>query len=134
MMFLLSIVPFFLFWTPVSALQVTPNSPCSQFCLDRSDPNSYETRGDEIVCDDDDFKRKAAGQKFQRCLACLQDSAFKQGDESDQDWFLCKSCQGLNCLTPSDFCAIRQYALLFRLLYLWLPKCNRHQFRPLCHV
>ncbi|KAF4332675.1 exo-alpha-sialidase neuraminidase, partial [Fusarium beomiforme] len=87
-MFFFSIIPFLLFWGSVTTLQVTPNSPCSQFCLDRSDPDSYETRGDEIVCDDDDFKKKAVGQKFQRCLACLQDSTFKQGDESDQDWFL----------------------------------------------
>ncbi|SPJ83636.1 related to exo-alpha-sialidase / neuraminidase [Fusarium torulosum] len=71
-----------------TALQVTPNSPCAQFCFDSSNTNSSETRGDEIVCNDDDFKRKAEGQKFQRCLACLQDSTFKQGNESDQDWFL----------------------------------------------
>ncbi|KAF5021646.1 hypothetical protein F66182_6304 [Fusarium sp. NRRL 66182] len=82
-----------LFSVLVTALQVTPDSPCSQFCLDsprldRSDPNSSKTRGDDIVCNDDDFKSKPEGQGFQRCLACLQDSTFKKGNESDQDWFL----------------------------------------------
>ncbi|KAF4962243.1 hypothetical protein FSARC_9668 [Fusarium sarcochroum] len=71
-----------------TALQVTPNSPCSQFCLDRSDHDSNETRGNQIVCNDDDFKTNNKGQKFQRCLACLQDSKFEQKGESDQDWFL----------------------------------------------
>ncbi|KAF5659169.1 exo-alpha-sialidase neuraminidase [Fusarium heterosporum] len=87
-MFLLSIILSLLFVVSTTALQVTPNSPCAQFCFDQSDNDSPKTRGDEIVCNDDDFKRKAEGQKFQRCLACLQDSTFKQGDESDQDWFL----------------------------------------------
>lgn len=89
-MSLFSIVISLFLLVSATALQVTPNSPCSQFCFDSSNTNSSETRGDEIVCNDDDFKRKAEGQKFQRCLACLQDSSFKQGNESDQDWFLCK--------------------------------------------
>ncbi|KAM5342556.1 hypothetical protein ACJ41O_013522 [Fusarium nematophilum] len=90
---MLSILILILFSCLATALQVTPNSPCAQFCLDspdldRSDPKSSSTRGKDIVCRDDDFKSKAQGQKFQRCLACLQDSTFKQGSESDQDWFL----------------------------------------------
>ncbi|KAM6522428.1 hypothetical protein FALCPG4_012088 [Fusarium falciforme] len=75
------------------ALQVAPNSPCAHFCLDsadldRSDPRSSNTNGDDIVCNDVDFKNKPAGQKYQRCLACLQDSTFKRDDENDLDWFL----------------------------------------------
>lgn len=79
-----------LFWASATALQVTPNSPCAQFCHGAPDSKSNKTHGDEIVCNDDDFKRQVEGQKFQRCLACLQDSTFEQGDENDQDWFLCK--------------------------------------------
>lgn len=79
-----------LFWISAKALQVTPNSPCAQFCHGSSKSKSAKTLGDEIVCNDDDFKKKAEGQKFQRCLACLQDSTFAQGDENDQDWFLCR--------------------------------------------
>ncbi|KAF7561303.1 hypothetical protein G7046_g2838 [Stylonectria norvegica] len=76
-----------------AALQVTPNSPCSTFCLDsldldKSDPNSSNTRGGDIVCADDDFTAQPEGQKYQRCLSCLQDSTFAQGSENDQDWFL----------------------------------------------
>jgi hypothetical protein len=79
----------------VAALQVSPNSPCSSFCidapdLDESDPASSNTEGDDVVCADDDFTSKPAGQKFQRCLACLQDSAYSHGHESDQQWFFCE--------------------------------------------
>ena len=79
-----------LFWISAKALQVTPNSPCAQFCHGSPKSKSTKMLGDEIVCNDDDFKKKAEGQKFQRCLACLQDSTFTQEDENDQDWFLCK--------------------------------------------
>lgn len=77
------------------ALQVTPNSPCSSFCIDSkdldfSDPNSSTTTNDDITCYDKEFSSTLAGQKFQRCMSCLQDSSFSQGTESDQSWFLCK--------------------------------------------
>ncbi|KAI1640552.1 hypothetical protein F4809DRAFT_395433 [Biscogniauxia mediterranea] len=75
------------------ALQVTPNSPCASFCvdsndLDFSDPNSSTTESDDITCYDSDYSTSSAGQKFQRCISCLQDSTFSQGSESDQLWFL----------------------------------------------
>lgn len=78
-----------------AAVQVSPNSPCSSFCidspdLDESDPESSNTEGKDITCSDDDFKSKPEGQKFQRCLACLQDSSYSDGTESDQHWFFCK--------------------------------------------
>ncbi|KAK2024996.1 LPXTG-domain-containing protein [Colletotrichum zoysiae] len=77
----------------VSALQVTPNSPCASFCLDSngldiSDPNSSNTKGKDITCTDGEYQTRAAGQKFQQCMSCLQDSPFVQGSENDQDWFL----------------------------------------------
>lgn len=79
----------------VVALQVAPNSPCSSFCidskdLDLSDPNSSNTLNGDITCYDKDYSSSSAGLKFQRCMSCLQDSAFSQGSESDQAWFLCK--------------------------------------------
>ncbi|KPM41339.1 hypothetical protein AK830_g5244 [Neonectria ditissima] len=82
-----------LFLLRVTALQVTPNSPCASFCmdssdLDRSDSRASTTDGDDIVCTDDGYLREKTGQKFQRCLSCLQDSDFQRGDENDQDWFL----------------------------------------------
>ncbi|CCF37027.1 LPXTG-domain-containing protein [Colletotrichum higginsianum] len=77
----------------VSALQVTPNSPCASFCLDFngldiSDPNSSNTKGKDITCTDNKYQTEASGQKFQQCMSCLQDSKFVQGGENDQDWFL----------------------------------------------
>ena len=77
-----------------AALQVSPNSPCTSFCidapdLDKSDPDSSNTEGKDITCSDNDFTSKPEGQKFQRCLACLQDSPYSWGDESDQQWFIC---------------------------------------------
>ncbi|KAI1367476.1 hypothetical protein F5Y08DRAFT_67771 [Xylaria arbuscula] len=75
------------------ALQVTPNSPCSSFCIDSegddvSDPNSSTTTNKDITCYDSKYTSTPAGQKFQRCISCLQDSTFSQGEESDQLWFL----------------------------------------------
>ncbi|KAH6892079.1 hypothetical protein B0T10DRAFT_284344 [Thelonectria olida] len=71
-----------------TSLHVSPNSPCTSFCLDSADSNSTTTTGDDIVCLDDSFNSKAQGQKFQRCLACLADSDYVSGDENDQDWYL----------------------------------------------
>lgn len=76
-----------------ASLQVTPNSPCASFCvdsadLDFSDPNSSTTKNSDITCIDSEYATSPAGQKFQRCMSCLQDSTFTQGSESDQLWFL----------------------------------------------
>ena len=89
----------------VSALQVTPGSPCSSFCidapeLDETDPESSNTEPEDITCRDEDYTDQEAGQKFQRCLTCLQDSEFSYGHESDQQWFFCK-CRLLYCEVPS---------------------------------
>ncbi|KAH8166679.1 hypothetical protein CIB48_g1558 [Xylaria polymorpha] len=75
------------------ALQVTPNSPCASFCIDSegddvSDPNSSTTTNKDITCYNSKYTTSLAGQKFQRCISCLQDSTFSQGSESDQLWFL----------------------------------------------
>lgn len=91
MQFLLAALPVF-----TAALQVAPNSPCASFCiddssLDVSDPNSSNTNGSDIVCNDGDFSSQATGQKFERCLSCLQDSPFVQAPENDQQWFFCTS-------------------------------------------
>lgn len=78
----------------VASLQVTPGSPCSSFCidspeLDETDPESSNTESDDITCHNGEFASTPKGQKFQRCMACLQDSSFSFGQESDQQWFLC---------------------------------------------
>ncbi|KAK7959521.1 uncharacterized protein PG986_004375 [Apiospora aurea] len=84
---------FFYFIRFSITLQVTPNSPCASFCvdsndLDYSDPNSSNTLSKDVSCHDKDYASTAAGQKFRRCLSCLQDSTFAQGSETDQGWFL----------------------------------------------
>lgn len=76
-----------------SALQVTPNSPCSSVCrdspdLDISDPNSSTTKNSDITCKDADYSGPV-GTKFKSCMTCLQTSTFSQGSESDTMWFLC---------------------------------------------
>ncbi|KAK4171572.1 hypothetical protein QBC36DRAFT_91639 [Triangularia setosa] len=76
----------------VSALQVTPNSPCASKCLDSvdldtSDPNSSNTRNSDIVCEDSKYS-SAKGTKWQTCMSCLETSTFSQGGESDTMWFL----------------------------------------------
>ncbi|KAH6854303.1 hypothetical protein B0I37DRAFT_26105 [Chaetomium sp. MPI-CAGE-AT-0009] len=75
-----------------SALQVTPNSPCSSVCqdspdLDASDPNSSTTQNSDITCEDAAYSGPA-GTKFKSCMKCLQTSTFSQGSESDTMWFL----------------------------------------------
>lgn len=80
----------------VAALQVSAGSPCSSFCLDTSDldasdPESSNTLPEDITCHDGDFASHSKGQRFQRCLTCLQDSDYAKGHETDQQWFFCKS-------------------------------------------
>ncbi|KAI0392652.1 hypothetical protein F5Y17DRAFT_435733 [Xylariaceae sp. FL0594] len=82
------------FILPLTAgLQVTPNSPCASVCIDSaggdiSNPNSSSTGNDDITCNDSEYASSKAGQKFQRCISCLQESKYTQGEENDQLWFL----------------------------------------------
>ena len=76
------------------ALQVTPNSQCAAICIDAadqdvSDPNVSNTKGSDIVCRDENYSNPV-GQKFQKCVTCLQNSADASATESDLQWFLCK--------------------------------------------
>ncbi|KAJ2904858.1 hypothetical protein MKZ38_007050 [Zalerion maritima] len=76
-----------------SALQVTPNSPCSSACmdsidLDASDPTSSTIKGGDITCLNDGYLTSSEGKKFKDCMECLQDSTYSQGSENDQMWFL----------------------------------------------
>lgn len=93
-----------------SALQVTPNSPCASVCIDSndldfSDPNSSNTLNRDITCYDKEYVTSSAGQKFNRCMSCLQDSSFSQGSESDQGWFLCKLyVDTVTCRSDADIC------------------------------
>ncbi|KAK1760632.1 hypothetical protein QBC47DRAFT_10891 [Echria macrotheca] len=77
----------------VSALQVTPNSPCASVCIDQpnfdvSAPASSNTRNTDIVCTDAALSSTPQGQKWKDCMTCLQHSTFSQGPENDQMWFL----------------------------------------------
>jgi hypothetical protein len=90
--FLLAVVAA-IYVSSVDALQVTPNSPCAAVCLDsstldKSDPNSSNTKGSDMTCEDNLFGTTAKGHKFQECVTCLQESHFSQGTETDQAWFL----------------------------------------------
>lgn len=58
--------------------------------LDLSDPNSSSTSGDDITCQDKSYATSPFGQKFQKCVSCLQNSTAVQGKENDQMWFLCE--------------------------------------------
>ncbi|KAH8821721.1 hypothetical protein F5884DRAFT_100567 [Xylogone sp. PMI_703] len=76
-----------------SALQVTPNSPCAEVCLndptqDPSDPNVSNTYGSEIACTDSSYDTSTVGQKFKSCVNCLRNSTAHESGESDQSWFL----------------------------------------------
>ncbi|KAK8141958.1 hypothetical protein G3M48_009575 [Beauveria asiatica] len=81
--------------TVTTALQVTPGSPCASLCLvdsssSSSPSNSSGTakiRDDEIICSNRDYASEQ-GQKFQRCINCLQNSTYSQGSQNDQAWFM----------------------------------------------
>lgn len=89
-----------------SALEVTPSSPCSNFCIDRSsaDPSdalSSATFTKDLSCLDSDYNgdnSTAIGRKFRTCVACEQTSGARakglegEGNENDVYWFLCESC------------------------------------------
>jgi len=90
------IVSFLLLSHQALALQVTPNSPCASVCLDEptnnaSDPNSSNTEGRDIVCQDSAYSSTAVGRKFDSCVSCLQNSTSSSSGENDQGWFLCRS-------------------------------------------
>ena len=85
-------------------LQVTPNSPCSSFCIDSndldfSDPNSSNTENDDITCYDSKYTTSSAGQKFERCISCLQDST---GTTCPRAQHLRSSTTGNNTTTSSS--------------------------------
>ncbi|KAG6006243.1 hypothetical protein E4U21_007206 [Claviceps maximensis] len=85
-----------------SALQVAPGSPCSNLCLDdhgsgdgsSSGTGSYVSRTSSFavrspqVCLDEEFDSESGVVQSKKCLACLQESTYILGQESDQAWFL----------------------------------------------
>jgi hypothetical protein len=77
----------------VLALQVTPGSPCAALCL--SGGEEYRsaaiatTEVSEISCRDNDFDYTDEGQKFEKCISCLQSSTWTNGTESDVAWLVC---------------------------------------------
>lgn len=79
--------------TAVSALKVTPGSPCAGFCIDVQgdgfDPAASSTNATDMVCQDIDYTQTDTGIKFQQCLDCLQKSTKVNGSESDVSWYLC---------------------------------------------
>lgn len=80
----------------ISALRVSPGSPCASQCLEEPSGNSLDDRAtsttntSDIVCSDIDFFSSTAGLKFKDCVSCLQTSRGVKGDDSDSAWFLCK--------------------------------------------
>lgn len=79
----------------ISALQVTPGSPCASQCLDTPSGDSLDraasnSNTSDVACSDIDFFSSSAGSNFKTCVNCLQTSRKVEGDESDSAWFLCK--------------------------------------------
>lgn len=83
------------------ALEVTPGSSCSTFCLDFEKGNGFDplastTNTSDIICKDAGFSSSDVGIKFKKCLECLQKSEKVDGPESDLKWFICKGIWILN--------------------------------------
>lgn len=68
---------------------------------DISDPDVSNTYGSSIVCNDADYDNTVVGNKFKKCINCLQNSTASDSDsgETDTAWFLCKD---LNVLTNTQ--------------------------------
>lgn len=97
----------FFFVCTVSALQVSPGSPCAAICLDQgsknvTDPIASNTFSTDVVCQDNDYTNLEEGRKFKACNKCLQESSASTSAENDQSWFICKVqsvlCGGVNML------------------------------------
>src|SRR3569833_3365819 len=79
----LSFALLFLQW--VSALQVTPNSPCSSACMDNSNadaskPNTTNTHNTNKTNKNNNKTNTTTNKKKQN-MTCLQNSTFHQGSE-----------------------------------------------------
>ncbi|CAM1508346.1 Fc.00g051940.m01.CDS01 [Cosmosporella sp. VM-42] len=78
----------------VSALEVTPGSSCSTFCLGLGeesngfDPKASTTNTSEITCKDTEYATTDIGIKFKSCIECLQKSEKVNGTEFDLNWYL----------------------------------------------
>jgi len=54
-----------------------------------------------MVCTKGDYSGSSAGIVLNTCLSCQATSGYVSGDQSDLDWFLCKSSHPINlCLYP----------------------------------
>jgi hypothetical protein len=84
----------------VLGLEVSPNSPCAQLCMDKHDndsrmQNSSLTSNDMLSCFDWEYRgdnATDAGKKFSDCNQCLQSSGHEDAssNEKDTEWFMCK--------------------------------------------
>lgn len=85
----------------ISAIEVAPNSPCSQSCIDFpngniSDTAASHTTEKDVVCNDWEYTGENStivGQKFKACNNCEQYSPAIDFSSSENDlyWFLCES-------------------------------------------
>ncbi|KAK5993337.1 hypothetical protein PT974_06766 [Cladobotryum mycophilum] len=76
-----------------SALEVSPGSPCATLCLDSPSGNEWNasasnTYTEDITCHDDGYYSTSKGQKFRKCLDCLQTSSRGHEGETDLEWFI----------------------------------------------
>ncbi|GJN85948.1 hypothetical protein PLIIFM63780_009524 [Purpureocillium lilacinum] len=100
-----------------TGLLVSPGSPCVELCandtaLGRNASTTTVPRRLDIPCEDRQMgnggggnkqlereqQQQAVGAQFRQCVACLEKSAFEQGGESDQQWFV------YNMRYAIDFC------------------------------
>ena len=89
------------FLSILSAIEVTPNSSCSAYCLDnpngnRSDTEASHTFPTDLVCNDwelDGSNSTIIGRKFRDCVECESNSTAydPSSKENDVYWFICLS-------------------------------------------
>jgi hypothetical protein len=71
-----------------TALLVAPNSNCAVQCGNVQNSVS----GDQLTCDDSDYKSSIGGPTFQACIACELNSTYEDAatKQTDLQWLLCR--------------------------------------------
>lgn len=70
-----------------AGLGVAPGSPCSSQCGN----TLSSTTGADMTCTQGDYSGTSNGIVLNNCLSCQSTSGYVSGNQSDLDWFLCKS-------------------------------------------
>lgn len=106
----------------VLGMGYTSNSGCASICSDSSTVNSSSVQGSDIVCTVGEYRNSSVGQKFEKCINCLQNSSTSTPIENDIMWFICEFGSSQQ-LMPSSHWTYRQPQICIQYLRVCNSKC-----------